>query len=67
MVNSSFVPRYRPIDYGQGGILGMRAPPLIQMMRILHQARVGNIRTNNVFLAEWVWPQDKPRNGVLHL
>ena len=43
MVNSSFASLYRLIDYGQGGILAMRAPP-IQMMRILHQARVGNIQ-----------------------
>ena len=43
MVNSSFAPLYRLIDYGQGGILAMGAP--IQMMRILHQARVGNIQT----------------------
>ena len=65
MVNSSFAPLYRQIDYGRGGILTMRAP--IHRMRILHQARVGNIRTNNVFLAEWVWAQNKPQYGVLHL
>ena len=36
-------PLYRLIDYGQGGILAMRAP--IRMKRILHHARMGNIKT----------------------
>ena len=42
MVNFSFAPLYRLIDNGQGGILAMRAP--IHLMRILHQARVGNMQ-----------------------
>ena len=56
MVNSSFVPLYRLIDYGQRGILAMRAS--IRMMIILHQARVGNIKT--LFLAKRAWALDKP-------
>ena len=40
MVNYSFGPLYRLIDYDQGGILAMRAP--IKMMRIFHQTRLDN-------------------------
>ena len=50
MVNFSFAPFYRLIDYGQGGILKMRAP--FQMMRILHQAWVGNVKILHFWLNE---------------
>ena len=43
MVNYSFTPLYRMIEFSQGGILAMRAP--IRMMRILEQARMGNRKT----------------------
>ena len=43
MVNSSFDPIYRLIDWSQGEIVVMRAP--IRMMIILHQARISNRKT----------------------